>query len=88
MIDAHVHLWEKQRGKVNGLPVYDIGGDQDPVGSWGEGVYHTSNLLAATGHTVITKLYSGYRHEIHNYDDIKRDVEKGIIDFFNGCLEK
>lgn len=71
-----------------GLPVYNIGGDQDPVGNWGEGVYETSNLLAATGHSVTTKLYSGYRHEIHNYDDIKRDVEKGIIDFFCGCLAK
>ncbi len=30
--------------------------------------------------------YSGYRHEIHNYDDIKCAVEQGIITFFNGCL--
>ena len=64
------------------LPVYNIGGDQDPVGNWGEGVYLTSNLLASTGHQVTTKLYSGYRHEIHNYDAIKRDVEEGIIRFF------
>ena len=69
-----------------GLPIYNIGGDEDPVGSWGEGVYHTSNLLSATGHKVQTKLYSGYRHEIHNYDDIKFDVEKGIIAFFDSCL--
>ena len=68
------------------LPIYNIGGDEDPVGSWGEGVYQTSNLLAETGHKVKTKLYSGYRHEIHNYDDIKADVEAGIIDFFKGCL--
>ena len=25
IIDAHVHLWEKQNGMVNSLPVYDIG---------------------------------------------------------------
>ncbi len=68
------------------LPVYNIGGDEDPVGSWGEGVYHTSNLLASTGHKVCTRLYSGYRHEIHNYDAIKKDVEAGIIAFFDGCL--
>jgi predicted TIM-barrel fold metal-dependent hydrolase len=24
MIDAHTHLWEKQHGMVNGLPVYDL----------------------------------------------------------------
>ncbi len=68
------------------LPVYNIAGDEDPVGNWGEGVYQTSNWLAQTGHKVKTKLYSGYRHEIHNYDDIKCEVEKGIIDFFKSCL--
>ena len=70
-----------------GLPIYNIGGDQDPVGNWGEGVYQTTNWLAETGHRVRTKLYSGYRHEIHNYDDIKAEVEKGIIDFFRECLK-
>ena len=35
---------------------------------------------------VTTKLYSGYRHEIHNYDEIKADVEAGIIEFFKSCL--
>ena len=68
------------------LPIYNIAGDQDPVGSWGEGVYQTSNWLAETGHKVKTKLYSGYRHEIHNYDDLKAEVEKGIVDFFKSCL--
>ena len=32
MIDAHVHLWLKQRGTVNGLPVYDIGGGKSMFG--------------------------------------------------------
>ena len=26
IIDAHLHLWNKQHGMVNGKPVYDIGG--------------------------------------------------------------
>lgn len=38
------------------------------------------------GCDVETLLYSGYRHEIHNYDDLKDDVEAGIIDFFGRCL--
>lgn len=25
IIDAHVHLWEKQNGRVGGLPVYGLG---------------------------------------------------------------
>ena len=33
MIDAHVHLWEKQQGRVNGLPVYDLGGGRSQFGA-------------------------------------------------------
>jgi len=70
------------------LPVYNIAGDQDPVGEYGMGVYEVSNWLYQTGHQVKTKIYSGYRHEIHNYNAIKNEVEQGIIDFMNGIIEK
>ena len=70
------------------LPIYNIAGDQDPVGEYGQGVYQVSNWLTESGHDVKTKLYSGYRHEIHNYAEIKDEVEKGIIDFFKAVLEK
>ena len=63
------------------LPILLIAGDQDPVGNFGEGVYACANWLQDTGHDVITKLYSGYRHEIHNYDDLKFEVEADIIDW-------
>ena len=64
------------------LPIMLIAGDQDPVGCFGEGVYQCANWLVDTGHTnVYTKLYSGYRHEIHNYDDLKFEVEEDIIDW-------
>ncbi|MER2182333.1 MAG: amidohydrolase family protein [Clostridia bacterium] len=33
MIDAHVHLWEKQQGRVNGLPVYNLGGGRSQFGA-------------------------------------------------------
>ena len=68
------------------LPIYNIGGDQDPVGQYGEGMYQTANWLISTGHDVTTELYTGYRHEIHNYEDIKEDVEYGIIGFFLSTL--
>ena len=68
------------------LPIYNIAGDQDPVGEYGKGVYEVSNWLVDTGHQVKTKLYSGYRHEIHNYKEIKCEVEAGIIDFMNASL--
>lgn len=69
------------------LPIYNIGGDQDPVGNYGKGIYEVTNWLYDTGHQVKTQVYSGYRHEIHNYSEIKDEVEAGIIDFMNGVLE-
>ena len=65
------------------LPIYNIAGDQDPVGEYGEGVYQVSNWLAKTGHEVKTMVYSGYRHEIHNYEDLRDEVEFGITEFMN-----
>lgn len=32
IIDAHLHLWDKQNGIVNGKPVYDIGGGRSDFG--------------------------------------------------------
>ena len=68
------------------LPIYNIAGDCDPVGNYGEGVYQVTNWLIRTGHNVKTQLYTGYRHEIHNYDDIKCDVEEGIIEFMDDII--
>jgi len=33
MIDAHAHLWEKQSGRVGGLPVFDLGGGRSQFGA-------------------------------------------------------
>ena len=68
------------------LPVYNIAGDQDPVGQYGTGVYQTANWLVDNGNEVNTKLYSSFRHEIHNYSELKETVEQGIILFFDSCL--
>ena len=69
-----------------GLPIYNIAGDQDPVGQYGTGVYQCTNWLMDTGHDVKTKLYSGYRHEIHNYMELKDTVNEGIIEFFDDIV--
>ena len=76
--------WAKKVPKK--LPIYNIAGDQDPVDEYGLGVCQVSNWLVETGHHVTTKLYSGYRHEIHNYAEIKNEVEAGIIEFMNSNL--
>ena len=65
------------------LPIYNIAGDEDPCGEFGEGVKEVSKWLEETGHNVTTKLYEGYRHEIHNYAEIKNDVVNGMIEFLN-----
>lgn len=70
------------------LPIYNIAGDQDPVGQYGEGVYAVSNWLTETGNDVQTKLYPGYRHEIHNNREIRDEVVAGIIDFVNDVLAR
>ncbi len=69
------------------LPFYNIGGDQDPVGEYGKGIYEVSNWLYDTGHSVKTKVYPGYRHEIHNYTEIRDNVEQGIISFMDGLIK-
>ena len=32
MIDAHAHLWLRQNGMVDGLPVYALGGGRSQFG--------------------------------------------------------
>ena len=69
------------------LQIYNIAGDEDPCGSYGEGVKKVSLWLEETGHDVETKLYEGYRHEIHNYADLKDEMEAGMVAFLNKVLE-
>lgn len=69
------------------LPLYNIAGDEDPCGSFGGGVKKVAGWLEETGHNIKTKLYEGYRHEIHNYNDIKDEVEAGIIEFMDEVLK-
>ena len=76
--------WAKQ--VPTRLPIYNIGGSEDPVGQFGEGLKQVSQWLEDSGHSVTTKLYDGYRHEIHNYSDIKNAVSDGIIDFFDAVI--
>lgn len=65
------------------LPIFSTGGDQDPFGQYASGLYQVSNWLIDTGHSVQTKVYGGYRHEVHNYKDIRGTVENSITDFFD-----
>ena len=84
-----VNVGEEWAAKVPAaLPIYNVAGDEDPCGSYGEGVIKVSKWLEDTGHQVETKLYEGYRHEIHNYADLKDEMEAGMVAFLNGVLDK
>jgi alpha-beta hydrolase superfamily lysophospholipase len=69
------------------LPILSLAGDQDPFGSYAKGVYDVSSWLYDTGHDIKTQVYSGYRHEIHNYTDLRYEVEDTITDFFDEKLQ-
>ncbi len=69
-----------------GLPIYNIAGDEDPCGAFGEGVRTVTGWLVNSGHNVEEKIYEGYRHEIHNYKGLKDEVEAGIVKFLDGNL--
>lgn len=73
--------------KVPNIPLYNIAGAEDPCGSYGEGVKLVTKWLEDTGHDVTTVLYEGYRHEIHNYADLKDEMEAGLVTFLNGILK-
>ena len=68
------------------LPLYNVAGDQDPCGSYGEGVRLVSSWLEETGHDVRTVIYEGYRHEIHNYADLKNTMVAGLIEFLDKVI--
>jgi alpha-beta hydrolase superfamily lysophospholipase len=71
------------------LPIYLIAGDQDPVGNFGEGVYHTANSLWDTGHRFVkTRVYSGFRHQIHNEPAIRNEVADGVVAFIDKALKR
>ena len=72
--------WAKQ---VPLLPLYNVAGSEDPCGSFGEGVRQVSRWLEESGHTVTTRIYDGYRHEIHNYKELKEEMVDSMIAFLD-----
>ena len=94
MIDAHVHLWLKQNGKVNGLPVYDLGGGRSQFGdeirqmlppAMTDGVNSAERLLSnmdfsCVGGAVVTQEYID-----GNQDDYLREVRCRYPDRFRVC---
>ncbi|MGW0036510.1 alpha/beta fold hydrolase [Gordonia sp. NPDC003376] len=70
------------------LPVLILAGDADPVTNYGEGAYHVANRLIETGHPdVRTRVFTGFRHEVHNEPEIRDEVTAEIVAFAARCAE-
>ena len=94
MIDAHAHLWLKQDGIVDGLPVYALGGGRSQFGrevrqmlppAMTDGVNSAERFLAhmdfsRVGGAVITQEYID-----GNQDAYLRDVRRAYPDRFRVC---
>ena len=94
MIDAHAHLWLKQSGVVDGLPVYDVGGGRSQFGreirqmlppAMTDGVNSAERLIAhmdfsRIGGAVITQEYID-----GNQDAYLRSVRATYPDRFRVC---
>ncbi len=69
------------------LPIYLFGGEKDPVGRMGKGIFALSEKLRQTGHDNVTsKLYKDARHEMLN-ETCKQDVYQDISSWINQQLE-
>ena len=77
---------DRWASNVPNIPIYLIAGDQDPAGNYGQGIYEIANWLYKTGKRPQTRVYSGYRHEIHNEPPIRDEVENGIVTFITNNL--
>ena len=85
MIDAHVHLWEKQQGRVNGLPVYDLGGGRSRFGAevrqmlppyMTDGVNSAERLLANMDFAQVAGAVVTQEYIDGNQDDYLRRVRQ------------
>ncbi len=63
-------------------PCFFTYGEDDPVGSYGEGVRKVIARMQEAGANLKSKSYGPYRHEIQN-EPVKEEYFKDLIDFFD-----
>ena len=91
MIDAHVHLWQRQQGKVDGLPVYDLGGGRSRFGAqvrqmlppyMTDGVNSAERLLANMDFAQVAAAVVTQEYIDGNQDAYLRSVRSAYPDRF------
>jgi len=76
----NIAIWEQETfdSTPKDLPLLFIGGDDDPVGSYGIGVQESAAAYRENGSSDVTiRLYHG-RHEIH-YDYCREEVYANLF---------
>ena len=91
MIDAHVHLWLRQDGRVDGLPVYDLGGGKSQFGSevrqmlppyMTDGVNSAERLIANMDFAQVAAAVVTQEYIDGNQDAYLREVRKAYPERF------
>ena len=91
MIDAHVHLWLKQQGRVNGLPVYDLGNGKSQFGDavrqmlppyMTDGVNSAERLIANMDFAQVAGAVVTQEYIDGNQDEYLKQVRKEYPDRF------
>ena len=91
MIDAHVHLWLRQAGRVNGRPVYDLGGGKSRFGAevrqmlppyMTDGINSAERLLANMDFAQVAGAAVTQEYIDGNQDDYLRKIRKAWPDRF------
>lgn len=94
MIDAHAHLWLKQDGRVDGLPVYHIGGGLAQFGAekkqmmpayMNDGVNSAERFLASMDFAQVAGAVITQEYIDGNQDEYLRDVRRRWSDRFRVC---
>ncbi|MCC3355331.1 alpha/beta hydrolase [Bacillus sp. REN16] len=83
---AKVNNHSANKNVSNGLPMYFIAGDQDPVGNYSKGVLQAADLYKKIGIKDVTvQLYENSRHEILNELN-KEEVFNDVINWLDSHI--
>ncbi len=94
MIDAHAHLWLKQDGRVDGLPVYHIGGGLAQFGAvkkqmmpayMDDGVNSAERFLASMNFAQVAGAVITQEYIDGNQDEYLKTVRQTYPDRFRVC---
>jgi len=94
IIDAHLHLWKKQQGMVNGMPVYDIGSGKSMFmgevrqmmpAYMDDGENTAERLLGNMDYACVNAAVCTQEYMDGNQDEYLKEVRKAYPNRFRVC---